>query len=110
MIDWREHIDEPSDESPAVIRASGTSVESVLALLADGRSSVEIVARDPRLTRESVCACIEYSREVIARQREVALVRKRLADAEAHPERLVSHDEVMRRMWDAVRKLEGETH
>ena len=108
MIDWREHIDEPADDSPAVIRASGASVESVLTLLAEGRSIDEIAARDPRLTRDSVRACVGYSLEIVARQREVALIRRRMADAEAHPDRLVSHEDAMQRVRDAIRKLEGD--
>lgn len=105
MIDWQAHIDERDDESPAVVRSTGIAVESVLAMLADGRSIEQILACDPRLSDEAVRACIEYGIELVARQRQVAIVRRRLADAEAHPERLVPHDEVMRKMKDRLAAL-----
>lgn len=97
MIDWRAHIDE-NDEAPATVRGAGVAVEAVLGMLADGRSVEEIVAVDPRLSATAVRACLEYGVELVARQRQVAIVRRRIADAEARPERLVPHEDVMRRL------------
>jgi uncharacterized protein (DUF433 family) len=70
-MDWRSHI----ETTPAVlvgkpvVRGTRLSVEHVLAMMAAGVSEQEMLQNHPRLTHDSVLACLAYAAEALAEQR-----------------------------------------
>ena len=103
-MDWRAHIEEPEDDQlPARVRGLRMTVDAVLGLLAEGCSIERVLADYPGLSESAVRACIEYSLQVLVNRRSAAIVRARLSETQAHPERVVTLDEVEREMKEAER-------
>ena len=98
MNDWRNHIDDSERTAPARVRGTGVEVEVVLELLAKGLSFDELRSRFDGLSEDSVRACIDYGRELMERRRELAIVRQRDDEVDAHPERVVSSEELERQL------------
>lgn len=103
-MDWRAHIEEPVDDQlPARVRGIRMTVDAVLGLLADGWSIERVLADHPALSESAVRACIEYSLQVLVNRRSAAIIRARLAETQAHPERVVPIDDVEQEMKEAER-------
>ncbi len=96
MTDWREHIEnEPSRPS---VRGTEIEVASVLRLLGEGWPIDRLLARFPALTDGDVRACVVYAAEVVERAKIREEMLRRMRDAREHPERMIPHDEAIRRL------------
>jgi len=65
-LDWKNHIVSDPEILRGKPRVKGTriSVGLVLGYLAAGKSSEDIIAEFPDLTREQIAACLDYAREL----------------------------------------------
>jgi len=65
-LDWKNHIVSNPEILRGKPRVKGTriSVGLVLGYLAAGKSSEDIIAEFPDLTREQIAACLDYAREL----------------------------------------------
>lgn len=65
-VDWRPLIVAEPEILRGKPRLKGTRipVSLVLGYLADGKTSEEIIAEFPDLTREQIAACLDYARDL----------------------------------------------
>ena len=65
-VDWKNHIVSDPEILGGKPRVKGTRspVGLVLGYLAAGKSSEDISAEFPDLTREQIAACLDYAREL----------------------------------------------
>jgi len=65
-VDWRPLIVAEPEILRGRPRLKGTRipVSLVLGYLADGKTSEEIIAEFPDLTREQIAACLDYARDL----------------------------------------------
>ena len=65
-VDWKKHIvsDPEILRGKPRLKGTRTPVGFVLGYLAAGKSSEDITAEFPDLTREQIAACLDYAREL----------------------------------------------
>jgi len=70
-MDWREHIELNPEVlvGKPVIKGTRLAVEFVLDLIATGVAEADILANYPRLTPESIRACVAYALDVVRSER-----------------------------------------
>lgn len=95
MIDWRERISGEPGASVPTIKDSGIEVETVLRLLGEGWEIARIRERFPELSADDVHACLVYAVELLELERHRAELRRRAAEAKAHPDRGIPAEEVL---------------
>ena len=67
-VDWKEHIVSTPDVLRGKPRVKGTRipVSLILGYLAEGKTTEDILAEYPDLSREQIAACLDYARELAA--------------------------------------------
>lgn len=70
-MDWRDHIELNPEVlvGMPVLKGTRLAVEFVLDLIAAGVPEAEILANYPRLTAESIRACVAYALDVVRSER-----------------------------------------
>jgi uncharacterized protein (DUF433 family) len=63
MVNWRNYIiiDQGIQNGKAIIKNTRITVELVLEKLAEGESFNQIIESHPRITKESIYACLAYA-------------------------------------------------
>lgn len=70
-MSWRDHIEFNPEilTGKPIVKGTRLAVEFVLDLLAAGTSEAEILANYPRLTHESILACVAYAADIVKTER-----------------------------------------
>lgn len=70
-MSWRDHIEINPEilTGKPVVKGTRLAVTFVLDLLAAGTSEAEILANYPRLTHESILACVAYAADILKSER-----------------------------------------